>query len=284
MNGVGRAVDELARQASPWVQRLARLGYLAKAIVYMLVGVIAFQAALGSGQAAGSRGALGTLPDEPFGRVLLAAIAVGLFGYSLWRCYGAAADPENDGTGPRIYSAGVAVVHVGLGLAAARLALSGAGSGGADHGNAQHWTATAMAQPLGRWLVMAAGVAIIGWGIAQLVRAWKARLDDQLDLRPLNSGTRAWVIRISRAGIAARGVVFALVGLFLFLAGLRYNPAEARDTGDTMQALGQQPFGPWLLAVVAVGLFAYGIYDLIRARYRVIRVGGGSRGIRLDRV
>jgi hypothetical protein len=263
------------------VQRLARLGYLAKGIVYLLVGGIALQAAFGSSQPTGSRGALGTLPDEPWGRALLAIIAVGLFGYSLWRIYGAAADPEHDGTGHRFYSAGVAVVHIGLALAATRLALSG--TGGGDDGT-QRWTATALGQPLGRWLVVGAASAIVGWGIAQLVRAWKAKLDDQLDLGRLSSGTRTWVRRTARFGIAARGVVFLLVGVFLAIAGFRHDSSEARDAGQAMSALEQQPFGSALLAVVALGLIAYAVYEFIRARYRVIRVGGGGGGVRLERV
>ena len=77
--------------------------------------------------------------------------------------------------------------------------------------------------------------------------------------------------RFARVGIAARGVVFTVVGIFLVKAGLEQDPSEARDLGASMQAVLQQPFGKWLLTGIAIGLFLYGLYNLVRARYRVIR-------------
>jgi hypothetical protein len=269
------------------VQRLARFGYLTKGIVYMLVGAIALQAALGAGDATGSRGALAALRgDAPFGAVALAAVAIGLFGYVIWRAYTAIADPELDGPLHRVYAAGVAVVYVGIALAAAKLALwPGSGSGSrksvAGDGGARDWTATALAQPLGRWLVGGAAAAIVIWGIAQLVRAWRAKLDDQLELGRLRPQPRAWVKAVSRIGIAARGLVFVLVGFFLGRAAITFDASQARDPGGALRSLEAQ--WAWLLAVVAAGLFAYGVYDLIRARYRTIHVRDNRLRIRLER-
>ncbi|HSJ12974.1 MAG TPA: DUF1206 domain-containing protein [Longimicrobiales bacterium] len=279
-----QVVDELAVQASPWVQRLARFGFLSKGLVYMLVGVLAVQAAVGRSEATGSRGALRELLGAPLGSVLLGAIAIGLFGYALWRAYCAIADPERDGGWHRLYCAGVAVVHASIAVEAARLALTGI-PGGEGDGGAQHWTATGLSQPFGGWIVGGVGGAIIVWGLAQLVKAWRAKLDDQLELGRLRPTTRTWVRRISRFGIAARGVVFAVAGIHLVRAALQFDASEARDAGGALRALEQQPMGPWLLGVVAAGLFAYGIYELLRARYRVIHLGGRGAGaaIRLER-
>jgi hypothetical protein len=91
------------------------------------------------------------------------------------------------------------------------------------------------------------------------------------------------VRRISRFGIAARGVVFGVIGIHLVRAALQYDASEARDAGGALRALEQQPMGPWLLALVALGLFAYGIYELLRARYRIIHVGERRTGIRIER-
>lgn len=281
MNEVAGTIDGIVRDASPWVQRVARFGYLAKGVVYMLIGVLAVEAALGSSQATGSRGALRELVGAPLGGFILGAIAFGLFGYAIWRIYDAAADPEGDGIGHRIYSASTAVLHGAIAVEATRLVLSG--RGGSEDGGAQHWTAAGLSQPLGNWIVGGIGIAIIGWGIAQLRRAWKAKLDDQLELGRLEPGTRTWVRRISRFGIAARGIVFGIVGVHLVRAALQWDSSEARDPGGALRALEQQPLGPWLLAVVAAGLFSYGIYELLRARYRVIHVGGIAHRIRLER-
>jgi hypothetical protein len=281
MSRAAAAVDELAQQASPWVQRLARFGYLAKGVVYMLIGVLAVEAAMGSSQAAGSRGALRELVDAPLGGFILGAIAFGLFGYAIWRIYDAVADPEGDGMGHRIYSASTAVLHGAIAVEATRLVISG--RGGSEDGGAQYWTATGLSQPLGNWIVGGVGIAVIGWGIAQLRRAWKAKLDDQLELGRLEPTTRKWVRWISRFGIAARGIVFGIVGVHLVRAALQWDSSEARDPGGALRALEQQPMGPWLLAGVAAGLFGYGIYELLRARYRVIHVGGVAHRIRLER-
>jgi hypothetical protein len=284
MNAVQSAADGFARDASPWVQRLARFGYIAKGVVYMLVAVLAVQAAIGSSEATGSHGAMETLLGAPLGRVALALIAIGLFGYALWRIYGAAADPEHDGVGHRFYCAGVAIIHIMLGVYAARLAISGAaGDGGSG---TTRWTETGLAQPLGAWIVGAVGLGILGWGIGQLVKAWRSKLDDQLELHRLPPDRHRLVLRISRFGIAARGVVFGIIGIHLIRAALRHTATEARDAGGALRALEQQPLGPWLLAIVALGLFSYGIYEFLRARYRVIHVGGVADrvgGIRLER-
>jgi hypothetical protein len=281
MSAVQSAAQDLAYEASPWVQRLARFGYFAKGIVYMLVGVLSVQAAIGAQQATGSRGALRVLLDAPLGRVAIGVIAFGLFAYAFWRLYDAVADPERDGMGHRLYAAGVAILHFALAVEGARLAYSGYGGDG--DGGTEHWTATGLSQPFGGWIVGAVGAGVIGWGIAQLVKAWRAKLDDQLELGRLRPDTRVWVRRISRFGIAARGVVFGVIGIHLVRAALQYDASEARDAGGALRALEQQPMGPWLLALVALGLFAYGIYELLRARYRIIHVGERRTGIRIER-
>lgn len=278
------AASVAAAETAPWIQRFARFGYAAKGVVYVLVGLLALQAAIGSGSATDSSGALRTLVDEPFGRALLAAIALGVFGYALWRAYCTIANPEHDGAGQRAYFALTALIYAGLGIEAARLALGNGGDGGES---ASHWTARLLAQPFGAWIVGGIGAAIILFGIGQLVHAWKAKLDEQLDLSPLSTGTRAWVVRISRFGLAARGVVFSLIGVFLVRAALSFEPARARGVGGALRSLQSQPFGAWLLGTVALGLVAYGSYELIRARYRVIRPhGAGARSgtyIRVER-
>lgn len=273
--------------ASTWLQRFARFGYASKAVVYLLVGVLAVQAALGSSQATDSRGALRSIIDAPFGRVLLGIMALGLLSYAFWRGYSALANPESDSVPRRLYAALTTLIYTGLGIEAARLALrNGGGGDGGDR--ASHWTARALEQPFGGWLVGIVGAALLFFGITQLVHAWKAELDDQLDLSRLGADQRAWVIRISRIGIAARGVVLLLIGTFVVRAALEFDPAEARGVGGALRSLEQQPYGGWLLGAVALGLAAYGGYELVRARYRRIRTNGDTRGregtgIRLER-
>ena len=267
----GRAA---AREAGPWVERLARLGYAAKGVVYLIIGGIAARAAFGSGeQVQGSQGALRAILEQPFGRFLLALVALGLAGYALWRFVQAALDPEADGpdgsgAAKRAGWAISGLIHAGLALAAARLVMGNGGSGGGD--STDRWTATLMRQPAGRWLVAAVGLGILAYGIYALYRAYAVKLDRRLDLSRMSPEARTWAVRSGRAGIAARGVVFAVMGFFLLRAAMNYDPSQARGLEGALQALQGSSYGPWILALVALGLVGYGIYQLVEARYRRI--------------
>lgn len=279
------AMQAVGVGASPWIRRFARFGYAAKGVVYLLVGGIALQAALARGEVTDSQGALRTLLDAPFGRVLLGVMAVGLLGYALWRLYCAAADPEHDGALRRVYFGVAGLLHLGLAAEAARLALANGGGGGGD--GASHWSAELLSKPFGGWALGAVGAIILGFGIGQLIHAWKAKLDDQLDLSSLEGGTRRAVVFVSRFGLAARGVVFMVIGFFVLRAALEFDPAEARGVGGALATLQRQPYGGLVLGTVAVGLLAYGVYELVRARYRRIRTGAAAdrsaTQIRLER-
>lgn len=271
------AIDDVTRRAAPWVEGLARAGYAAKGIVYVLVGVLTATAAFYRGGGVADRStAFSFVLDQPFGKPLLALIAIGLVGYAIWKLGSAIADWEQKGNEPkglaaRSFSALVGLIYAGIALEVVRILMSGgSGSGGSDT-KTQHWAARALEAPLGRWLVAIAGVAIVGYGIQQLTAAWKAKLSERLRLGSLSPSTRKKIVAISRFGIAARGVVFAIVGVSLVSAALSRRAGDARGTAGAMRSISEQPFGDALLIVVAIGVAAYGVYALINARYRLIR-------------
>jgi hypothetical protein len=271
--GTSAARDAIA-PAAPWIERLARVGYAGKALLYTIVGVLAFKAALGDGgRTTGSRGALSTLVTHEYGDIILTVIAAGLFGYAAWRIADALLDPERRGNSAK----GLAhrggdfargIFHAVLGVQAVRLALGNAQSSGQA---VEKWTARVLDAPFGPWLVIGGGLAVAGYGLYQLYRAWAAKLSRQLELSRLSREAGSWVIKVCRFGIGARGVVFAVIGALLVRAGMAHNADKAADTGEALSAIGHQPFGKWMLAVVAVGLIAYGAYEVVQARYRVIR-------------
>lgn len=264
-----RAADTAAREAAPWVERLARAGYAAKGVVYILVGGLAVAAAAGQGgETTGSSGALSTLSDTTWGRMVLGLIAIGLAGYVVWSVVRAVRDPEDEGTGSRLFFGLTAVIYALLAVEAARMALSGPSGGGGGGNGAAHWSAQLMQQPFGLWLVGAAGVAVAGYGLQQLINAWRVDLDDQLALGRLSAAGRTWAVRAGRAGLAARGVVFLIIGYYFVQSALQATPSEARGIDGVLDSLRDTP---WLLGVIALGLVAYGVYNLVRARYRVIR-------------
>jgi hypothetical protein len=270
---VGERIREGATDASPWLEGLGRFGYAAKGVVYLVIGGLAVQAALGhGGQTTDQQGALSRIAEAPFGRSLLVVVAVGLLGYALWQLVRAILDTDHQGTEPkglawRAVHAGVAVVYAGLALSAMRMAMGG-GSGAGSTEQAQGWTAWLMDQPFGVWLVGLVGAAVVANGLFQFYRAFKSDLTDDLYLTDVGAEHRDWITRIGRAGYAARGVAFVMIGGFFIGAAMHHNPAEAQGLDGALATLANQPFGPYLLGLVAAGLAAYGVFALVEARYR----------------
>ena len=274
MGDAANAARQAFAPVAPWVERLARVGFAAKAVLYTVVGALALRAAMGAGgRTTGSKGALSTLVHQQFGAVLLVVIAAGLFGYAAWRLAEAILDPEHrghdaKGLALRISFAARGLFHAALGVQALRLAMGSASSG--DQAT-EEWTARLLDAPFGGWLVVIAGASVAGYGLYQLYRAWVAKLSKQLDLSRLSREAGSWLIKVCRMGIGARGIVFTVIGAYLVRAGIAHNANQAADTGEALGVIGSQPFGEWLLGAVAVGLIAYGAYDVVQARYRVIR-------------
>jgi hypothetical protein len=254
---------------------LARAGYLAKGVVYLLIGLLAFQAAAGvGGEVTGPEGALLAILRQPAGRLLLGVTAVGLSAYAVWRFFCAVFDPERHGNGTkrlfvRLGYAGSALAHAALALEAARLALGKAGGGD----RAESWTARLLEAPLGAWLVGAVAIGVAAYGAAQIVRGLGRKIDERLRLGELPPDDRRLVVRVGRVGTIARGLVFGIVGYLLMRAALAHDPQEAGGLADALHTLERQPYAPYLLGGMALGLAAYGAYQLVKARYRVIATG-----------
>jgi hypothetical protein len=265
--------ERTARRASPWIERLARAGYVCYGGVYALVGVLAVQAALGAGgKIASQQGALRQILLAPLGRVLLGAVVVGLLAYAMWRLFQGILDPENEdrdakGLIRRVDHVLNGLFHAALAFSAGRLVL---GSGGGGGGSPDDWTARLLAQPFGRWLAVIAGVVIVGAGLYQLYKAYNADFREELETGEMSARTRRWATRSGRLGYAARGVVFGVIGIFLAQAALQTDPDEAKGLGGALETLAHQPFGPYLLGAVALGLVAYGVFMFVVARYRRI--------------
>lgn len=260
----------------PWVERLARLGYAAKGLVYFIVGLLAAQAAFGSGgKTTDSSGALETILTQPFGKFLLSIVTLGLIGYAIWRLVQTILDPEHSGQemnakriANRLGYAFSAIAYFSLAFTAVKLIIMGSSSGNSD--SVEDWTIYFLNQPFGRWLVILAGLTAIGIGISYLYQAYKGKFRRYFKLYQMNPTEQIWAVRLGRFGIAARGIVFVIIGIFITLAAIQLDGTQARGLGGALATLERQPFGPWILGIVALGLIAYGIYSLIEARYRHI--------------
>lgn len=254
-----------AHQVAAWVPPVARLGYAAKGVVYGLVGWIALRAATGAGEADGAAGALAELSREEGGQAMLLAIALGLLAHVAWRLVQATLDPEHSGVdakrvGMRLFYLVSAVIYGALGWTAWRLSQGAAGTG--DGEGQELWIAALLEQPFGTWLVMLAGIGVVGYGVHQLAKAFRGDVNRRME--GADAATAGWARGIGRIGTGARGLVLLPMGWFVFNAGRLYRADAAADSGEVLRMVEHD----WLLALVGLGLVAYGLHQLLKAVYR----------------
>jgi hypothetical protein len=255
------------------LELMARAGYGARGLVYALVGSLALLAAVGSGgQTGGSRSALQTLLGQPFGKVLLGVIALGLAFFAAWRLFEAITDADRRGSSGKALAIRAArgtsgLIYIGLAISTLGLALGWGSGGGGEDQAAQDWTAWLLAKPFGQWAVGLIGLGVGGTGLAYLGRAWSGQVTDDLSC-PAHA--RGWVVPLGRLGFGARGVVFVLIGGFVVLAALHSSSSEVKGLGGALSTLQAQPYGWALLGLTAAGLLAFGLFGFVQARYRRI--------------
>jgi hypothetical protein len=261
-----------ARQAarSEPVKLAARVGLFAYGITHLLIAWLALQIAFGggSGQEADQTGAFQTLAQQPFGKVLLWVLVVGFAAVALWRLeqavwgYSYISD-----TGKQLRRRVVAGAKAVLFAVLAVLAGSAAGSGGASSGGGQQGlTATVMGWPGGQLLVGAAGLAIIAVGGKKIYDGVKRKFEEDMSL-PSDRGARQIAVRSGQVGFIAKGIAIALIGGLVVTAAVRFRPDQASGLDAALKTLASQPYGPYLLAAVALGLAAYGVFCFFDARY-----------------
>jgi hypothetical protein len=257
------------------MQGLARAGLVAQGVTFGLVGVIALRVAFGDGGKVEDRpGALQALADEPLGRFLLGALAFGLGGYAVWR-FTQAILGEKLETGEdvnpfkRIGYAARGLIYAWLCVVCTSLVVNAdePGSGGGEEDRATAWL---LEQPLGRWLVAAAGLGILGAGLFNLYRALTQKFRKDLKEQQMGRQERRWYTPLGVVGHLARAVVFALIGFFVVKAAYEYDADEAIALDGALRKLADASHGPVLLTCVAVGLLAYALFCFVQARYREV--------------
>lgn len=268
----GRKARQAAR--SPWVEWLARFGMVAQGLLYGIVAVLAIGVALDQGgKTTDQHGAIRTLASQGWGKWLLVLLAIGLGGYALW-CFVVAVlgekveHGEDVGVGKRMVYAARGVIYAGLCWTAVSIVADAGSSAG---GNKQEKAAAVVLDwPGGVALVTAAGLGVLGYGVWNAYKGLSCRFLKDMKTEEMNEAGRRWIRRTGVVGHVARGIVFALVGIFLVKAALEYDPDEAIGIDGALQKLAAQAYGDALLGVVAAGLLAYSVFCLARARYREV--------------
>jgi uncharacterized protein DUF1206 len=250
---------------------LSRAGFVARALVYGIIGLLAFDLAIGQGgKITNQQGALRSVEQHPLGHLLLTLVAVGLGGYALWRLFRAALGHGREGTDSgieRLGALGSGIVYAALCAVAIQI-LTGPGTSG--KGNAKKTAGDVFSWPAGRWLVAIAGVVLAGVACYQLIRGLRKKFLDDSNTdqmpRPVYKGFTV----LGTIGHVARAVVFGLIAVFLIKAAYDYRANEAIGLDGALGKLYNGAYGAWLLGAIAVGLIAFACFSLVEARYRKI--------------
>jgi hypothetical protein len=259
-----------------WMSMLARLGYAAKGVLYLVIGLLAVQLAFSSGgKATDQRGAIQTISDLPFGKFLLVVMTIGLFGFAIWCFIQALFDTEGKGRSAkgiiaRIGYAVVGISYVALGFGAFQYVAGSGTAGKSSTTSTQDWTAQLLKQPPGIALVVLVGLVVLGVAFYLFSKAYTAKFKSRLNLTELSAQLKKLVVGLGRFGYAALGVLFSIIGIFLIVAAVQHNSSKAIGLDGALRELTRQPFIPPLLGIVALGLVAYGVYSFAEARYRRI--------------
>lgn len=247
----------------------ARLGLTARAVMYLLIGLLAILVAAGHSTAETDQwGAMQQLDHRGLGHVVLWVVALGLAGYSLWRfseaVFGVAG--ENKAAGPRLKSFGRGCIYAAI----ASMAFQVVTGGGSRSQATRQVTLTSqvMRHAGGRVVVALVGAAVAVIGVALVYEGMTMKFEKYLDLADASSATRRAVKVIGVIGTVARGAVFTLAGAFVIQAAWDFQPKKAAGLDQALRALRDTPAGPWLLGIVALGLMLFGVYGLAEARWR----------------
>lgn len=270
----GRAIKRRARRAgdSVWVEWLGRIGLLAKAVSFGIVGLLAILYALGAGGRPEDReGAFVYLAKESWGVAVLVGLAIGFAAYAAWRFAQAVLNRDDEGDdlegwAMRLGYLARGVLYASLSFLALSLVMGPRGESAEE----PERTARVFDLPMGRWLVGALGIGLIGYGLWNGYRSITGKFRKHMKTYEMEEEIRPILTVAGVVGHAARMLLFAMVGFFLVRAAYQYDAREAIGFDGALVKLVRQPWGPLWLGAAGAGLFAYGVFSLLQARYRDI--------------
>jgi len=261
---------ELTRRAQPMIEKLARAGLVAKGLVYVVSGLLAFMAAFDMGRQsaddAGRSGVLRTLQELPAGDAVLGLLCAGLVAYSLWRFVQALAPHRHREMKwyKRLRYLFSGLVYLSLAFTAGRMALHEPSSGGHSSRDGAQWI---MDKPFGAALLGLVALAFLAAGIYQAWYGFSEKYRKHVEGLSLRSEGSSLLLRSGKIGYIARGIVWLLLAWLLANAALHANAAEAGGTEKAFRFIEASKGGSLLLGALGIGLVAYGLFNFVRARY-----------------
>lgn len=260
-------------EGSGAVETLARLGFVARGIAYIAIGIIALMLAFGIARHEPDRaGALEAIATKPFGYLLLWILVIGFAGLALWRLMQAAQYRLNPTEGHRLHALGAGIAYAIAFFSTLMFVLHGRPPTSTDT-TSRDLSAEILSWDGGQFLLLLIGLVLVGVGIWVALRGLRMEFTEHLRMGWMRASTRRAVERLGRIGYLARGLVVAGIGVAIVDAALTYSSGKAKGVDGVLREFAQSPIGPWLLVLVALGLIAFGLLSFFEAKWR--RTYGG---------
>lgn len=269
-----KAAEETVRH--PYTKKFARFGFYTKGFLFIVIGMLAVFVAIGQkgGELADPSGALATIAEKPFGRILLIIFIVGALSHGGWNILRGVADIDNAGDNiqgiiKRCIAAGVGIFYIGLAWTAWTIVITEQVT--QRNGEIQRTLAgILLALPLGAVLVLLIGLIIIGAGVHECYSGITGKYQENFRLFPLSNGKRRFISTLGVISFTARALIMGLTGYFFITAAINYNANEAAGLDGALAALARTGYGKTLLFVTAAGLVCHGVLSLYEAKFRRI--------------
>ena len=250
------------------IKNIAKAGYIAKGVVYLVTGFLALKTAMDlGGKNAGKLEVIVFLEKQTFGKIILAVIGLGLICYALWRFIQSFRDPENIGNDNKAmvkrFSFGLSgVFYLGLGIySLVEIFKETSNSNGGGSG--------LISNDIKKYLFLIVGIGLAIKAIYQFVKAYKGDFLEKFNLKSMNSEKRRKTIKtVAYLGMFARGIVVGIVSYFFINTFISGNSGEFKGTSEALSLIKENTSSPWLFVLITVGLICYGIYMFTLAKYR----------------
>jgi hypothetical protein len=266
-----RSTASRAADSKP-LEYLARGGFICYGVIHLLFAWVAFQVAFGnSAQEGDQSGAMQKLAAQPFGKGLLIVVVIGMVALAVWQAFEAAigesGEQDKEAIAERVISGVRTIVYLWLAWIGVKV-LRGANASQAK--SSQNTTSNLMNSTGGRWLIGLIGVVVLGVGIGLLAYGVTKKFEKHLNTQQMSPTVRKTTRRLGMAGYAAKGIAYAIAGVLVIVAAVKYDPEKASGLDGALKALAGQSYGTWLLSVIAIGIAAFGVYCFSQARYRKV--------------
>jgi hypothetical protein len=266
-----RSTASRAADSKP-LEYLARAGFVCYGVIHLLFAWVALQVAFGNSAEEGDQsGAMRKLAAQPLGRTLLIVVVVGMVALAIWQAFEAAigesGEQDKEAIAERVISGVRTIVYLWLAWTGVQVVR---GAGGSQAQSSQSRTSDLMGSTGGRWLVGLIGLVVAGVGIGLIWYGLKKKFEKHLNTQQMSPAVRRTTRRLGMAGYTAKGIAYGIAGVLVVVAAVKYDSAKASGLDGALKTLAAQTYGTWLLALVAVGIAAFGIYCFSQARYRKV--------------